>query len=173
MMVIKQIIDMSKRIIRIVSLYILFFSLYSCESNLGNHLEFWGDNNKYLQIVFCDGKNIFGDSRKCTYIIPSSTNSKDNFTEFVDSYAKNSKWVLVKTEYTKYGKQDYNINLPIDTIYNRYWAIDKSFKVKDIDPQTIINSYLTGPMNSEEFNLFLKKEDIVYLWGNKKLIKQE
>ena len=159
-------------IIKIVLIYLLFSSLYGCKLNLGNNLEFWGDNSRYLQIVFCDEKTIFGDSRKCTYVIPQSADAKDNFSEFVDSYAKNSKWVLVKTKYTKYGKQDYNINLPIDTVYNRYWAIDKSFEVKNIDPQNIINSYLIGPMNSEQFENFLKKENISDLWKDKKEIRK-
>ena len=66
----------------------------------------------------------------------------------------------METNYIKYEKQNYNINLPIDTVYNRYWIVDKRFNSKIATSEAIIDSNLIGPLNYIEFNNFLKAKNI-------------
>lgn len=154
---------MKTKKIQIILLFIQLSILCSCNKyengSLGNNLYFWGDNNKSYQIVFCDTIDISGDLKRCSKIIPKSE-VMDDFSEYVDSYAKNNEWIIVKTNYIKYGKQNHNVNLPIDTIYKRYWIIDKSFNPKISTSENIVNSNLIGPMDSLVFNSYLKFKNI-------------
>lgn len=151
---------MKPKKIKITLLFILLGILFSCNNHdLGNNLYLWGDNSKYYQLVFCDTNDSFGDLKSCTKIIPK-TEVIDDFSEYIDSYAKDHEWIIVKTNYIKYGKQDYNVNLPIDTTYKRYWIINKNFNLKTATSNSIIESNLIGPMDSLRFYNFLHNENI-------------
>lgn len=152
---------MEKRILLIILLFIQFCIFYSCthyNNDLGNNLHLWGDNNKYYQMVFCDDINILGDLKGCAKIIPKNDEIGDS--EYINNYAKNNEWIILETNYIKYGKQNYDINLPIDTIYKRYWIVDKAFNSKVATSEIIIDSNLIGPLNYVEFSNFLKAKNI-------------
>jgi len=153
---------MEKRILLIVFIFIQSCIFYSCtnfNNDLGNNLYLWGDNNKYYQMVFCDDVNILGDLKGCTKIIPKDGEIGD-FSEYINNYAKNDEWIILETNYIKYGKQNYDINLPIDTIFKRYWIVDKGFNSKVTTSKTIIDSKLIGPLNYVEFSNLLKVKNI-------------
>ena len=150
---------------KIYILLLFSFLLSSCDSlNLGKKLVLWGDNEKYYEIVLCSNNEFLFGCMSGTHIIPPDKFSRDNFSEYVEKYVKNNKWVIVRTNYIKYGKQTHEIQLPVDTTYQRYWAIDKSYNEKTVDANIIINSYLIGPLDSVAFYNFLHEKKLVSLW---------
>ena len=148
----------------IYTIFFLSFLLNSCNNlNLGKKLFLWGDNEKYYTITFCDEVNFLGEESRCAYIIPPYSYDENKF-DYVEKYRKNKKWLLVRSNYTKYTKIDYNNKIQIDTTYQRYWAIDKSYNEKKVDANIIISSYLIGPLDSVAFYNFLHEKKLVSLW---------
>ena len=162
-----------KKIKIYIGFFLLLFMFSSCEYDLllGKGLQLWGDNEKYYTIVYCWHRDILGICVSGLKIIPPSSKIEKIGTaiygldsEHVEKYKNDRNWLLVKTNYTKYGERDWRIQRPIDTTYKRYWVIDKSYNEKIVDVNTIISSYLVGPLDSIAFYDFLKDKDLVSLW---------
>lgn len=69
------------------------------------------------------------------------------YSEYVKTAKSNKKYVLVKT---------YNDNIK----KNNYWLIDKSFNENDTQAETIISSYLTGPLDYAQFYRLIQEKNI-------------
>lgn len=133
--------------------------LTSCSSlipgNLGNNLFLMeGDSDTDKIIVYCTGKDLFGCYSGACIVPPNKLelNKQGQFDEryyleYVKTAKSNKKYVFVKT----YNDNDKKKN---------YWLIDKSFDENNIQSETIISSYLTGPLDSVQFYQLLKERDI-------------
>jgi hypothetical protein len=119
---------------------------------LGNNLSLWeGDTKEDRIVVYCEGNCQGG-----IYVVPTYErhfdSSKQHYAEFVEEATSNEKWVIVKS-------------LRIKEKQNNYWIISKNFTLKNIDCSkancdSILQSHVMGPMNSEAFGNRLRELNI-------------
>jgi hypothetical protein len=113
-----------------------------------------GDGYDEDIIVLCSGKDLLGCFSGACIIPPKKLElNKDlevdrrYYMEHVIEVESNKKCVLAKT----YNAYDQKTN---------YWLINKDFNAENIQAETIISTYLTGPLDSVQFYQELKSRNI-------------
>lgn len=124
--------------------------------NLGSNLFLMEGDSEYDRIiVLCSGKdNLFGCYSGACIVPPNKyLLNKDKqiiekyYLEYVKTAKSNKRYVLAKT-YNDNDKKD------------NYWLIDKSFNEDNTQAETIISSYLTGPLDSVQFYRLIQEKNI-------------
>lgn len=129
-----------KIMLLLFGLIVLFNSccLFRKEENLGNNFYL----SEYDNV---DGRILYSEescSNSGIEIVPMT----------VIEYAYNSNWIIAKSSASR------------QTSENRYWIVDKSFKVKIIQDNDstidVINAHVFGPFDSTKFFQLLFAKDI-------------
>jgi len=122
--------------------------------SLGNHLSLWeGDTKEDRTIAYCTSQS-FGACVSGIYVVPNEKRHMidGKYAEYVKTAASNKKWVLVKTYQIQEKKEN-------------YWIISKDFDITNLNCSTdncdsILQSHVTGPLDSLDFYSFLKARNI-------------
>lgn len=150
---------MKKRMLKCSLFVYAIIFISSCSvfipGNLGNNLYLMkGDGYDEDIIVLCSGKDLLGCFSGACIIPPKKLElNKDlevdrrYYMEHVIEVESNKKCVLAKT----YNAYDQKTN---------YWLINKDFNAENIQAETIISTYLTGPLDSVQFYQELKSRNI-------------
>ena len=133
-------------ILLIVNLVLIFFFITFCNNpgntSLGSNLIIWeGDVVEDRAIVYCEGNCNGG-----IYVLPNYSKHYDSsgqYAEYLEKAKSNRNWVIAKTLLIK-GKK---VN---------YWIINKNFNIKNlncslVNCDSIIQSYVIGPLSQDEF----------------------
>jgi hypothetical protein len=105
-----------------------------------------GDKKEDRVIVYCTN-NKSGICYGGNYVIPTYARHYDsagnNYAEYIETATSNKEWIIAKSFRIK-EKQEY------------YWIINKDFDIKNLDCtkvncDSIIQSYVTGPLSLTEF----------------------
>jgi hypothetical protein len=137
---------------------VLFFSSewlfpeWNGSHNLGNNLYMMEWDGGGRIIVFCsnkEGRTCYGGPR----VIPTNERAFDdhgNYAELVENAKVDERWIVVKSKRFQEGT-------------HCYYLIDKNFNIEGLDwnkSDSIIQSNITGPLDSLEFCTILKKRNI-------------
>lgn len=127
----------------------------------GNLYLMKGDSKEDEIIVFCANKDMFGCYSGACIIPPKKMELNKRgeadvryYMEYVKTAKSNKEYVLAKT---------YNPNDKKDS----YWLINKGFNAENIQAETIISTYLTGPLDSVQFYQELKSRNIDLRFNDK------
>lgn len=142
--------------------YIIFFLIFgvaffrSCDvcdfegaHELGNNLVLLeGDRLEDRIIVRCTGRDkSSGCCRGGEYVIPKyeAHFSKGRYNEYVEAAKSNGQWIVAKS-----------VRLLDEEKPQQYWIIDKGFNLdgvdcSEVDCDSIVQSYVTGPLEHENF----------------------
>ena len=123
------------------------------DHQLGNHLSLLeGDRKEDRIIVYCtNGGTCYGGIP----VVPTYNrqfDEKGRYAEYVQSAVSNKNWVIAETIQIKNNQKN-------------YWIIKKAFDIEDADCKiincdSIIQSYVTGPLSILEFQAETKKLNI-------------
>jgi hypothetical protein len=137
----------------------MIFFITSCngmwgDHPLGNHLSLLeGDKKEDRIIVYCS--DDVGTCYGGIPVVPTYNRQFDEegrYAEYVQRAVSNKNWVIAETLQTK-NKQ------------KNYWIIKKAFHIEDVDCKkincdSIIQTYVTGPLSILEFQAETKKLNI-------------
>ena len=141
------------------SYYFMIFFITSCNEMwghhpLGNHLSLLeGDKKEDRIIVYCsnEGGTCYGGIP----VVPTYNrqfDEKGRYAEYVQRAVSNKNWVIAET-------------LQIKNKQKKYWIIKKAFDIEDVNCKkincdSIIQTYVTGPLSILEFQAETKKLNI-------------
>ncbi|OQP61161.1 hypothetical protein A3860_05435 [Niastella vici] len=139
--------------------FIIIFFITSCnemwgDHPLGNHLSLLeGDKKEDRIIVYCGDEG--GICHGGIPIVPTYNrqfDEKGRYAEYVQTAISNKNWIIAETVQVK-NKQ------------KNYWIIKKAFDIENINCRksncdSIIQSYVTGPLSIADFQTQIKKLNI-------------
>jgi hypothetical protein len=143
--------------------FIMFFTISflitSCnemwgDHPLGNHLSLLeGDRKEDRIIVYCsnNGGTCYGGI-PVVPIYKRQFDEKGRYAEYVQRAVSNEDWVIAET-------------IEIKNKQKNYWIIKKAFHIEDVDCSkincdSILQSYVTGPLSISDFQTQIKKFNI-------------